>query len=315
MRGEFFNISPSSMLDTRGLTGMQADFLEGEFVNRIMPLQKELNAIEERRSQRAYNDLRLQEQTFAFEQAQEESKSKREILTRLPTLLQDLGAVDEFAEFDPESAAKTLLQIQRENADAYVSNPAFRTIFDATSSRLNTTVNARKAKDDGELEYNARLYSHADPEVSALGESRMASNGLTEREQQVLGDGKIIKGADERARTTAQQVAAVKAWQEDLLSDFERDLRRLDGVKSIELKGPLSFDDPAGASGPTMGLSLEDEQMLRAYAVKYKIANPDADPFRLREQIYEGLTKMKQQLRSGPAESNIPGSMRGPVAK
>jgi hypothetical protein len=312
LRGDFFSTSPLSRLDRAAMTDAQADFLTNRFVSQILPLQKELAAFDERRTQRAYNDLRLQEAAFSFDQAKEETKLNREILTRIPSLLQDLGDIEELADENPEEASKLMLGLQRDNYDVYGKNPAFQTVFNGSMSRVAAREDKRKAEENFERDRAAKFLATEDPELIEYGKSLAAVGGLTDQETRLIADAEVLRKAGLKRTERETEKAAASSWRDDEISKLNKASEWLMQMKVAEL--PEGYIPGVSKETPPL-LTRDDEELLNYYAANAKVPNPDPDPFRLRNQILAALDQQKQQLRGGVGSSSIPTTMRNATAE
>jgi hypothetical protein len=311
LRGDFFATSPVSGLDRAAMTDAQADFLTNKFVSQILPLQKELAAFDERRTQRAYNDLRLQEATFSFEQAKEETKLNREILTRIPSLMQDLGDIENLAEENPEEASKLMLGLQRENYDVYGNNPAFQTVFNGSMSRVAAREDKRKADEKFELERVTKFLATGDPELIEHGKALAAVGDLTDQETRLIADAEVLSKAALKRTERETEKAAASSWRDDEITKLNNAAKRLLEMKAVE--PPEYWDEKK--QGPVPLITKDDEELLNYYAANAKVPNPDPNPFRLRNQILAAIDQQTQQLRGGVGSSSIPTTMRNAAAK
>lgn len=314
LRGEFFGASPSSILNTEGLTGFQADFLTSEYVNRVLPIQKEISAIEDRRQSRAYNDLRLQEQVLQFELAKEESQRNRDLLTRLPALTAELGEVDELAKDDPETAAAALIGLQRDYVDLYVANPAAKILLDATERRVGSTAAKLQAEADALRQRASKFLAFDDPELLSYAEGMLGPKDA--EDEALLQESGVLRKAAAKQRTVEAAAADAKSWVEQEQETINSAVKWLDELKSKEaapvIAGIGKDGVPAAAPKPTV--APEDMHRLNFYAANAGITNPSADPFELRNQLYSALIRKKEQLRSGGSGSSVASKMRGPAA-
>lgn len=311
LRGNFFSTSPLSGLDRAAMTDAQADFLTNKFVSQILPLQKELAAFDARQRERAYNDLRLQEATFSFEQAKEETKLNRDLLTRIPSLIQDLGAAEDLAEENPEEASKAMLGLQRANYDVYGNNPAFRAIFDGSASRVAAKADARKAEEKFELDRVSKFLATGNPELIEYGKKLAAAGDLTDKETRLIADAEVFYKASQKQEKEEVEKAAAKSWQEGEIAKLEDAETRLLGMKAVE---PPEFWDEK-RQGPAPLITKDDEALMAYYAANANVSNLDPDPFRRRTQILAAIDQKKQQLRAGAVSSNIPTTMRRATAE
>jgi hypothetical protein len=311
LRGDFFATSPVSGLDRAAMTDAQADFLTNKFVSQILPLQKELAAFDERRTQRAYNDLRLQEATFSFEQAKEETKLNREILTRIPSLMQDLGDIEDLAEENPEEASKLMLGLQRENYDVYGNNPAFQTVFNGSMSRVANIEAKRKAEENFEHERVSKFLATGNPELIEHGKALAAVGGLTDKETRLIADADVMYKAGLKQTERETEKAAASSWRDDEITKLNNAAKRLLEMKAVE--PPEYWDEKK--QGPVPLITKDDEELLNYYAANAKVPNPDPDPFRLRNQILAAIDQQTQQLRGGVRSSSIPTTMRNATAE
>jgi len=330
LRGDFFPEARGPQpMNLSGLTDRQADYIAGRYEAEIAPLYEMEAKREAQRLQNKSRRLGLKTQQMAFQAAKEEARSNREMLTRLPALMQEVGGAVEMAKTDPETAASRILEIQMRNADVYSRNPAFQTTVTAAGRRVNDLANKHQAEVSYNRDQAARMLALDHPEAVEQGMALLERDGLVDDKDadvikqanllnQIKKEENQIKKEEKFKTTEATKASDYRTFQ---LETFEKEYDLLKGIKAVTPKdgdevyslganGEVIAREGEADTTPTVG--PDDRAILDGLAIKYKIRNPDPDPFRLRFQLIHEVNRMKGLLHNGGKTGSISSAMRKP---
>lgn len=309
LRGDFFPTSSSSgrykgsesYKNYDGLTGFQQNFLTSAFVSRVLPLQQELQALEERRKKSQFDDLRLEEQNLQLEVLREQTKNNRDILTRIPTLMQDLDAVLSTSDQDPEGAALKMLQLETKNAEVIAANASARVAVEAAQRNLGYKIEKQKQaeaeKKARELATIGRVEKFAqtgDPTLMKRAETLASGiqGPMAAQAAQALEDSTLIAGAAKRQAAKQQAEKAVQA-QFQWLDEAKK---FLEGIESDTIE---DLDPRTGKTVVSYKFAPETEELVNRLAANIPPLpgeSPETDILRKRNQILARIDQEKLRL-------------------
>lgn len=314
LRRSFFSplSGPEPMNEPDGYTGFQRRYLTDAFMTQVVPIQKELESLEERRKLSRLNDIRLEEQTLQLETLREQTKNNRDILTRLPFLTQELDSIVSGSDEDPVAAASSLAQLAIKNAELLAGNAAARVMHDASQQKINLKVNERRAADAVTLERGSKFAVMADPGLSARGEELLAGLGTPEAAL-ALDDARVIREAAERDLELQADKGAIAAS----LQYLDEAQKALEGIKSDPVD---STDYTTGVVTKSYVYSPEVKSLLeRLSANLLPGAAPETDVLKRQNQLLAVVQQQKALLLSAQkgskATSATPSTMRGLTTK
>ena len=317
LRGSYFPSSSSSAgtrpsVEPDGLTGFQRQFLTNTFMTQVLPVQKELEALEERRKVSRFNDIRLEEQTLQLETLREQTKNNRDILTRLPFVMQELEGIVNGGDADPVAAASSLVQTGIKNAELFALNPAARVMYDATQQQIQLKNEKKKADDAATLARGSKFAVMPDPGLSARGDELLTQMGTPEA-MTALQDAKLIREAAQRDI----QLAAEKQGLVEKLQYLEDSQKALEGIEADAVD---STDYATGIVTKTYVYPPEVKSLLdRLTANLLPGAEPEQDVPKRVNQLFAGIQQERLKLLTAPKDSkdttSTPSTMRGSTTK
>jgi hypothetical protein len=317
LRGDYFGTGVTdhpSEFEMSALRPEQQNMLMRSYMTDIAPMKREMMDMESRALQNQSRVMQIESQKMAFQTQKRNDQETRDMLTRIPTLMNDLGEARSLAESDPAAAGEALLRVTTEFGKDYAKNPTARALIDSVSSIIDRSVARRDAKNERLYGESQRLLASDDETLRNMGIASARKLGeegdaLIESISAARASG-IAKESD--ARLAAEQFATATEQKEQRLKDLDR---------YEEMAYKMDFEDPVQnfETGELMqgALTQETAFKLRGMAEMLDIQDRSDDPLVLQKQILSSIKVQKQQELGGRRGGKVFGGMvpTAPTAK